>query len=368
MIKLDNSKEAKNRIESAREWMKEKGTDGLTLLPGDNFFYFTGCRIDSMERLTSLIVTMNSETIICPKLMEEQIRSGCGIQNVITWNDSDDPFILLRELLELNRIKRLAIEGSTPYSTFLKLRNMGVQDIAIADELYSKMRSRKSPKEIKLISIAVSKSETAYSNTIKNLERGISEIEVSEILEQNFKKQGLSSPAFKTIVCFGENAALPHHEPSGRKLKKGDIVLIDFGGAYSGYASDTTRTVAYGALDRKWVKIYETVKKAQENTIESVRKNTRFSEIDSTAREIISETGFGDLFIHRVGHGLGISVHEEPYLVPDNLHTISKGTVFTVEPGIYVYGSGGVRIEDTLFFDGTKAQSFNSLEKDLIIL
>lgn len=365
---MDNVSVLANRVRQAREWMSEREIDGLVLLPGDNFYYFSGCRIESMERLVALVLTADSGTLICPELLVEQCESVSGVNEIRAWGDAEDPYSLIRDLFESNSIRKLGIEGSIPYSTFLRLKQAGIQEIETADRFFSKLRSRKSAQEIESISAAVSKSENAYRNTIKCIEKGISEIEVSEILSQNFKKEGLSSPAFKSIVAFGENSALPHHEPSERKLQSGDLVLIDFGGAYSGYSSDITRTVAFESIDKELLGIYQTVKMAQEQTISSVSRGTRFSEIDSTARKIISDAGFGDLFIHRVGHGLGISVHEEPYLVPDNLEEISEGTVFTVEPGIYIRGRGGVRIEDTLFFDGNKAVSFNSLEKDLIIL
>lgn len=365
---MDNVDTTAKRVESAREWLTEEAIDGLILLPGDNFYYLTGCRIESMERLTALVITSDSETTICPKLMEEQCQSSCKAKNVKAWVDGEDPYRLLRELFGSKRVKKLAIEGSIPYSSVLRLKDSGIKEITIADRFFSRLRSKKSASEIKSISTAIKRSENAYRNTLKEIEKGISEIELSEILEQNFKRQGLSSPAFKTIVAFGENSAKPHHEPSERKLLKGDLVLVDFGGVFSGYCSDITRTIGFETLDEKWTKIYQIVKRAHEETVNSINADTKFSEIDSTARKVISDAGFGDLFIHRVGHGLGISVHEEPYLIPGNLEKISEGTVFTVEPGIYVRGEGGVRIEDTMFFDGEKAKSFNSLEKDLVIL
>jgi len=365
---LDNVELTSKRAESAREWLTEQATDALILFPGDNFYYLTGCKIESMERLTAFVTTSDSETIICPKLMEEQCQVNCKAKNVKAWDDGDDPYRLLRELFGLKRVNKIAIEGSAAYSSVLRLKDSGIKEITIADRFFSKLRSKKSASEIKSISMAIKRSENAYKNTLKEIEKGISEVELSEILEQNFKRQGLSSPAFKTIVAFGENSAKPHHEPSERKLRKGDLVLVDFGGVFSGYCSDITRTIGFETLNEKWTKIYQIVKRAHEEAVNSINADTKFFEIDSTSRKVISDAGFGDHFIHRVGHGLGLSVHEEPYLVPGNLEKMSAGTVFTVEPGIYVRGEGGVRIEDTLFFDGEKAKSFNSLEKDLVIL
>lgn len=353
-----------DRMKQVQKWAVENSVDGIALLPGDNFYYVSGCRVEAMERLVALIITPDSGTMVCPKLLEEQCEPAHGVDDSIIWQDSDDPFSLLSDLFLKKRVRTLAIEGSTPYSTFLKLRKGSVRNIVTGDALFSRLRSTKSQEEIDLISAAVSRSEMAYRDTIKQVSTGITEMELAEILEKNFRKRGLSGPAFKSIVAFGENSALPHHEPSDRKLRSGDIVLVDFGGSYGGYASDITRTAAFESMDKEMEKIYRIVRKAQEETISSVNADTTFADIDAIARNIITEAGFGDLFIHRVGHGLGISVHEEPYLVPDNREKIIDGTVFTVEPGIYRRGKGGVRIEDTLYFNGEKAVSFNSLGKD----
>ncbi len=321
-----------------------------------------------MERLVGLILTSDFEVLVVPKLMEEQYGSNCSTEGVIAWNDGDDPYLLVKENFISKNVKRVAVEGSFPYSSFLKLKSMGVEIIETTDDLFSKLRTKKSPYEIEMISAAVTKSERAYMSTIGEITNGISEKEVGEILAHNFARQGLSGPSFKTIVAFGENAAIPHHEPTQRKLRRGDLVLIDFGGSYEGYASDITRTVGFESIDKNWEKIYQTVQRAQMEAIRLINKNTIYADIDNIARNIITEAGYGSNFIHRVGHGLGISVHEEPFLVPGNHEKISEGTVFTVEPGIYIPDKGGVRIEDTLYFDGNKAVSFNSLGKDIVIL
>lgn len=357
-----------DRLKRIQNWTVENGVDGIALLPGDNFYYVSGCRIEAMERLVALIITPDSETMVCPKLLEEQCEGAYGVDDSIIWGDSEDPFALMGDLFEKKGVKTLAIEGSTPYSTFLRMNKGSVSKIVTADEMFSKLRSRKSRAEIDLIGTAVSRSEMAYRDTMKQVVKGMTELELAEILEKNFRKHGLSGPAFKSIVAFGENSALPHHVPSDRKLKHGDVVLVDFGGAYGGYASDITRTAAFESMDKEILKIYGIVQMANEETITSVNTSTSFAEIDEKARGIITREGFGEFFIHRVGHGLGISVHEEPYLVPDNKEKIVDGTVFTVEPGIYLRGKGGVRIEDTLYFNGEKAVSFNTLKKEPAIL
>jgi Xaa-Pro dipeptidase len=179
---------------------------------------------------------------------------------------------------------------------------------------------------------------------------------------------GLAFPAFSSIVSFGKNAALPHHSPDETKLAKGDSIVIDFGGRYMGYASDTTRTFFWGNPGEEMVNIYNVVRLANQEVERNIDNRTTYASVDAMARSIIDEAGYGDRFIHRLGHGLGISVHEDPYLLPKNTERVLKNSVFTVEPGIYITGKGGVRIEDTNYFNGSGCITFNKLEKEITIV
>ena len=356
------------RLKRVREWALNEKVDALFLTPGDNFFYLTGFQTEPMERLTALIIMGKSEIVICPKMLEDQVTNATSVKEIVVWDDGQNPFSLVNNVIKNAKIKTMAIEGSSSITMVDKLKNGGIASFKIIDGLMSRMRVQKSTEELDMISEAIKRSEKAYEDTLKELAEGITEIEISGILELNFKKQYLEDIAFRTIIAFGENAAVPHHEPTQRKLKKGDLILMDFGGKYHGYSSDTTRTVAYNSISNEFREIYEVVRKSQVETIMGINNNTKFSEMDSMARRIISQFGYGENFIHRVGHGLGIATHEEPYLVPKNHEIVKVGTVFTIEPGIYLRGVGGVRIEDTLMFDGEKAIPFNSIEKELIVL
>lgn len=356
------------RLKRVREWALNAKVDALFLTPGDNFFYLTGFQTEPMERLTALIVTQTSEILICPKMLEDQVTNVIPFKEMILWDDGQNPFSFVNAVIKNARIETMAIEGITSIVMVDKLKKGGIASFKMIDDLMSRMRSQKSPEELDVISEAIKRSEKAYEDTLKELAAGITEIEISGILEHNFKRQYLEDIAFRTIIAFGENTAIPHHEPTQRKLRNGDLILMDFGGKYHGYSSDTTRTVAYNSICNKFREIYEIVRTSQVETIISIHKNTKFSEMDSVARSIISKFGYGDNFIHRVGHGLGIATHEEPYLVPKNQEIIKVGTVFTIEPGIYIRDVGGVRIEDTLMFDGEKAIPFNSIGKELIVL
>ena len=227
----------------------------------------------------------------------------------------------------------------------------------------SKLREVKSERENHLIGQAIKLSEKALEETLNEIKAGVKEKEIARKLEWNFIEEGLSGPAFSSIVAFGENCAKPHHEPGERKLKQGDSIIIDFGGTFGGYSSDTTRTFAYGEPGEEFRKAYDSVKEAQFLAMESVSPGSKYNDLDMSARKFLRDMGYGDMEI-RLGHGLGIEVHEPPFLTIDNSEQIRDGTVFTVEPGIYRYGRYGIRIEDTTYVKNFKCVPFNSLGKD----
>lgn len=358
----------KQRMENVRKWMEKEDLDALILTPGDNFYYLTSFDTEPMERITMFLVTMNEEKIICPLMLEEQVKSQSWVDNIETWKDGEDPNDLIAEAIKHYKISKAGIEGSASYVLVTRMKEMGIDDFVISDEMFSNLRNRKSGAEIEAITQAIRKSEKAYGDALGEIREGMTESELAGILEYNFRKQSLGKLAFSSIVAFGENSAIPHHEPSERKLKKGDVVLMDFGGKYTGYSSDTTRTAAFDHLDEKMRQIYYIVKDSQEYTIDAINENTRYCDVDQMARDRISSGGYGANFIHRIGHGLGIAVHENPYLVPENKDLLVNQSVFTIEPGVYLPGKGGVRIEDTVMFKDGRCIPFNRLEKELIVL
>lgn len=364
----DFAGEIKSRIKLLQRWVSEENISGIYLSPGDNFYYSTGFSADSMERLLAVIITPERSVMISPLMLEEQIRRTPWPGEIVTWKDGDDPHKLVLEVFTKGHIKTLAVEGRISYSDVLRFKMMGVKKFEFSDSLFSSLRIIKSKGEIEFISIAIKSSEASYRKTLEEVHRGMTEAELAGILEYHFKLHSLQSVAFESIVAFGENAAIPHHVPSNRKLRSGDLVLIDFGGKYMGYSSDTTRTCAYDKVKPEMKAIYEVVKDAQESALYGIKKGSTYASVDKTARDLITKRGYGKHFTIRVGHGLGIAVHEEPYLNSLNRQFVQKGSVFTIEPGIYIKGKGGVRIEDTVTFNGEKATPFNKLSKDLIII
>lgn len=354
------------RIEKLRKMMGEFSIDAFLIPPSANFTYFTGMEVESMERLTLLIVDLQNTKIVCPSLMREQVIDESPITDVLPWNDDQNPYSITREII--SKFQNVAVEGTIQFFHLYELEKAVKKDLLYRDDIFTKLRIVKDEKELAAIREAINRSEKSLEVSIEQLVPGITEIQFARILENEFFNQGLSGVAFPTIVSFGKNAAMPHHSPDNTRSKAGDSVVIDYGGKFDGYASDSTRTFFLGNPGERMLDIYETARQANEETRNMVGRDTTYAEMDMNARTIIEKKGYGKYFTHRLGHGLGLQVHEEPYLIPKNNYSVLKNSVFTIEPGIYIENLGGVRIEDTNYFDGSKCIAFNKMPRECVIL
>lgn len=225
----------------------------------------------------------------------------------------------------------------------------------------------KSAEEIDLMKKAQRITETALSNIIHRIKAGITETELAAEIDKEFIKLGADGSAFPSIVAFGESAAECHHIPTERKLEKGEIVLIDIGAKFNGYCSDMTRTFCYGIPDRKMSEIYAIVLGAQQSALRHIKAGMTCREADAIAREYIAANGYGKEFIHTLGHGVGKEVHEAPRLAVGNDIPLEAGMVVTVEPGIYIEGWGGVRIEDMAVIKNDGIDNLTAFDKKFIL-
>ena len=356
--------EYRERIRRLMDSMKSCGLDIAVIPAGANFQYLAGYSYISMERLTVLIIKDGGCTLLVPGLMEDQVRENTWISDIISWKDTENPYEAFRRLTDIGRNQKIGLDGSLTYSHYSRMFSPEeFTRTGIINDMISEFREIKSEKEMYLIGQAIRRSEKALEETIGSIGEGVSEQDIARQLEWNFIDAGLSGPAFSSIVAFGENCAKPHHEPGKRKLKHGDSIIIDFGGSYGGYSSDTTRTFAYGEPGGDFRNAYEAVAEAQILAMEAVSLESKYKDLDLAARKLLREKGYGEMEI-RLGHGLGIEVHEPPFLTTDNSGKVREGTVFTVEPGVYRYGKYGIRIEDTTFVKNGKCTSFNRLGKD----
>lgn len=354
-------------------WLTEKQADAAFITSTENVFYLSGFNSDPHERLLAVLAFPKDEPIlVCPMMEVPDAKQAGWSYEIVGISDTENPWEILKNVLKKRSIsiKTLAVEKE--HLTMERLEGLNsILETPVyisAEEKMRQLRMVKSQAELKIIKEACRLADYAVKIGTEEIAEGKTEMEILAALEYQLKKEGVSQMSFDTMVLTGENAASPHGVPGQTKVKKGDLVLFDLGVVVDGYCSDITRTVAYGSINDEQKEIYNTVLKAQIAAVEACRPGVTCSEIDLTARNIIREQGYGEYFPHRLGHGLGISVHEYPSLTEVNNLPLQEGMVFTIEPGIYVPGKAGVRIEDDLYITETGVEILTKFPKELITL
>ncbi len=355
-----------NRISKLRSGLKNKNIDAALIIPGPNLRYFTGFKVEAFERLLTLIIpTYSSELSLITPMLEYERAKALGIEglSIIGYRDDEDPYEILVKRLKDAGAEVVGVEGFMPFRTVSKLLKAGFRLTEVDDLVYS-MRITKDTYEVELMRRASRIDEEAIKEGFRNLKSGLTEKEVSRIVREKAEELGAEEVPF-CVVQSGPNTALPHAESSSRRIEVGDVVLFDVGVRVEGYFADITRTVVLGEPKPEHMKIYNIVKEAQERAIKAVKPGVTAESIDATARNIIEESGYGEYFIHRTGHGLGLEVHEEPYIRAGNKMVLKEGMAFTVEPGIYLPGKFGVRIEDDIVVTKDGFEDLTKLSKSL---
>lgn len=290
--------------------------------------------------------------------------------NIIEYNITKPLSRLLLDLLDKNEINKILFEEDfMTVSTYNKLLDIlkNYEFIPYSNEI-NQLRMIKSNSEIESIRHAEQIGVDAFNHIIKYIKIGITENEIAAELEYFMKKCGSENTSFDTIVLSGKRTALPHGMPSDKKIENGDFVLMDYGCKYHGYCSDMTRTVVVGKADEKQREIYNIVKQAQEVGENSIRSGIFGSIPDRLARMVIEESGYGEYFGHSLGHGVGLLIHELPNLSPKSNIILKENMIVSCEPGIYIYGQYGVRIEDLICVKEDGCENLTKLTKDLIEL
>jgi len=326
--------------------------------------YLTGVRVDPHERLMALAVKRGRATLILPAIERENAERAKTDADIASWRDGEDPYLLVHDVLEGS--VRLGVEKehmTLAVADVLRERLHTREMFDMAPEI-RRLRRTKSPVELEKLAHAAAITDAATEEILSRLHGGQTELEVALAIGASIAAAG-GTPAFETIVLSGANSALPHGRPSGQRLREGDLVLLDFGAAYDGYCADTTRVAVVGGPTARQREIHGLVLAAHDAAIEVVRAGATTGDVDSAARKVIEAAGLGDRFFHRTGHGLGLEAHEDPSLDPGSKTVLEVGMVFTVEPGIYIPGWGGVRIEDDVVVEADGCRLLTTADRSL---
>lgn len=361
-----------DRARRLKESISQTELDAFAIIPSPTLFYLTGLSFHLMERpVVAFFRSEDQPILVLPKL--ELSKAESGVVDFVFFAYEEDvqsranAFVAAANELGSGKYK-LGIEPlrMRAFEMDLLRKAMPGIDIIPAPEIMSDLRIIKDSGEIGAMRTAVSIAEKAMNETLPLIQVGMTERELAaELVIQLLRSGSESEVPFSPIVASGPNGALPHAVPSDRKIRAGDLVVIDWGARAEGYVSDLTRTFAIGDIDQELEKIYDVVKAANQAGVDAIQPGISCGEVDLASRSTIEAAGYGEYFIHRTGHGIGLEAHEGPYIFAGNPKILSDGMTFTVEPGIYLPNLGGVRIEDNVVTTQDGGESLSTFTRAL---
>jgi Xaa-Pro dipeptidase len=364
-----------HHIDTLAQLMQPTRLDAIVLNPGPGLLGLTGLQFHLMERPTLFLVGRDGRATMILSALEE-MKARDTLPGLTCYTYSDNPATWAEAIRDAfsafnANIRVMGVESARMRHlelAFIQNALPGVEVLS-ADPQLSALRIHKDAQAIGQMRQAVQIAERAFSETLHSIRPGMSERAVAGELAANMLRFGSDAELpFPPIVAAGPNSANPHAVPSERVLQTGDLVVIDWGAAFGGYFSDLTRTLAIGKLDAELYTIYDAVKGANRAGREAGRPGVTCGTVDAAGRAVITSAGYGPYFTHRIGHGLGLEAHEEPYMFGESTQMLEEGMVYTVEPGIYLPGKGGVRIEDDMAVTETGAVSLSGLPRELITI
>ena len=354
------------RIEQFKVLMAKNSLDYCIATPGTNFYYMSGIDTFRMERFTGVILPAEGEPfIICPSFEEERLRKETFINDFYPWKEEENPYEILGKIIKGRGKKHrtACLEPTTHFETFVKMKeHITGTEFRDGGFLFSHMRRKKTEEEVEALKKAVDITEENIDYTLAHLKTGMKEQDLKKYITGDEK-----------LVQFGETSSYPHSEGGENILQKNDVVLIDKGDIWEKYHSDITRTAYFGSAGEEFLKIWHIVREARDRAIEKAGPGIPCELVDRAARDVIEKEGYGLYFTHRTGHGLGLDIHEMPYLVRGNREPLEPGNIVTIEPGIYLPGKFGVRIEEDVLITEkgreilSRKPEFPSIIKDLSV-
>jgi Xaa-Pro dipeptidase len=347
--------------------MAKQGLEAAYITRPVSIAYLTGFQSDPHERLMALAVRPDRATLIVPALERENAVANSHEAVVVAWRDGEDPYAPVGEALET--CARLGVEKehlTVQAAEALRARVGARELVDVAPEI-RRLRVIKSSGELEKLGRACSITDAVAEEIMLGLRSGQTELAVSVGIGAAISAHD-ATLSFETSVQAGPNSAMPHHHPSGRKLQTGDLVLLDFGTAIEGYRADITRMAVIGEPSERQLEIHALVLEAHDAAIAAARAGVTTGHVDAAARDVIAAAGMGDRFFHRIGHGLGLETHEDPSLDPGSTTVLELGMVFTIEPGIYIPGWGGVRIEDDVVVHASGCRVLTKTDRDLRVV
>ncbi|MEV8557097.1 aminopeptidase P family protein [Streptomyces sp. NPDC051917] len=358
------------RMERAARSAADAGLAGLLVAPGPDMVWLTGYTPTAVtERLTVLVLTPGQDPVLVVPTLEApdaEHAAGATALTLRDWTDGKDPYAVTAALLDGHG--RFGISDNTWAMHLLGLqRALPETSYASLTDALPMLRAVKDAAELELLAAAGAAADATFEEIRKVPFDGRRESDVGQDLAGLLRRFGHSQVDF-TIVGSGPNGANPHHEVGDRVIRRGDMVVLDFGGLKDGYGSDTTRTVHVGEPTEEERRVHDIVREAQEAGYQAVRPGVACQEVDRAARAVITDAGYGEYFIHRTGHGIGVTTHEPPYMIEGEEQPLVPGMCFSVEPGIYLPGRFGVRIEDIVTVTEDGGRRLNNTTRDMVIV
>lgn len=366
-----------SRLGAAQQTVQAAGIDALFVTPGADLRYLTGYPAIVLERLTCLVVPRTGDPVLVVPALEEPAAQASpaadlGIE-ILPWQETDDPFLLVADRLSGSlgeEPRRVAVANRMWAEHALRLQAAlpGV-DLQLGGPILRALRIRKGADEVASLRAAGAAIDRVHARMAEWLRPGRTEAQVGRDIADAIVAEGHESVEF-TIVGSGPNSASPHHHLSERVIERGDVVVVDIGGVMpDGYCSDSTRTyLAGGEPDEEFQRLYQVLALAQDMARRGVRPRIPAERVDEIARDLITGAGYGEHFIHRTGHGIGLEAHEDPYIVAGNSELLQAGMAFSIEPGIYLPGRYGARIEDIVVVTEFGVESMNETSRDLVVV